>query len=123
MNERTQLRKARRYEKLDEDAINKATTALLRSPDGRKFVGWLLDITRYGQQPFTGNALSTAFACGELNVGQQFLARATDVDPEGFLAFLKERAHDDDARTLDLNGTTSGPDRNNYYDPDDAPAE
>jgi len=32
MNERTQLRKARRYEKLDEDAINKATTALLRNP-------------------------------------------------------------------------------------------
>lgn len=103
MNERAELRKERQRAKRENDAIDKATSALLHSTDGRSFLWWLLDITRYGQTPFTGNALTTAFACGEQNISQQLLARITEVDPEGFLNLLKERNNVRD-RDRDDNG-------------------
>ena len=94
MNERKQLRKARAAEKHIQQEIDNATRALLQSADGRRFIWWLLEITQYGQSPFTGNALTTAFACGEQNISQQLLAQLTSVDPEGFLNLLKERNDD-----------------------------
>ncbi len=94
MNERKELRKARKFEARIQQEIDNATRALLQSGDGRQFLWWLLEIGRYGQVPFTGNALTTAFQCGELNVGQQLLAQLTSVDPEGFLNLLKERNDD-----------------------------
>ena len=99
MNERKELRKARAAEKRTDDAIDTATRALLHSPDGKEFIWWMLGITRYGETPWTSNALSTSFNCGEQNIGLQLLARMTSVDPEGFLNLLKERnddRHDDD---------------------------
>jgi hypothetical protein len=53
-----------------------------------------------GQQPFANNALQTAFACGELNVGQRVLDRITSVSPEGYLEMMKEMA-DERARRRD----------------------
>ena len=94
MSERKELRKARAAEKKIEESIDTATRALLRSPDGKIFLWWMLDITRYGLTPYSGNALATAFNCGELNIGQQLLARMTTVDPEGFLNLLQERNND-----------------------------
>ena len=110
MNERKELRKARATEKRTEDAIDTATRALLLSPDGKAFLWWMLGITRYGQTPWTTNALTTSFNCGEQNIGQQLLARLTAVDPEGFLNLLKERNDDrhDDDRSRDDDGS-AGP--------------
>jgi len=104
VNERKELRKARAAEKRTDDSVDTATRALLTSPDGRSFLWWLLDITRYGGTPWTTNALTTSFNCGEQNIGQQLLARLTSVDPEGFLNLLKERnddRHDDDGNSRD----------------------
>ena len=98
MNERKELRKARAAEARDVRAVDTAVGALLHSPDGRAYLWWMLGITRYGQTPYTGNALATAFNCGELNIGQQLLARIMEVDPEGFLNLLKEK---NDERRID----------------------
>lgn len=70
---------------------DEALRALLSVPNGRDFLWWLLDIGRIGLQPFTGVAASTDFNCGQLNVGQQILARILAVAPEGYLTMLKER--------------------------------
>ena len=88
-----------RYLKEDELAITSALEALLQHSHGRKLLWWLLEIGRVGSQPFTPNALSTAFGCGELNVGQQILSRITSVSPEGYLTMMKEQA--DARRTRD----------------------
>jgi hypothetical protein len=57
----------RRWNREDEQAIDGAIDALTQHPNGRKLLWWLLQIGRVGGQPFNGNALQTAFACGELN--------------------------------------------------------
>ena len=118
MNERKELRKERQRQKLEKESIDKVTSALLRSPDGRKFLWWLLDIGRYGQIPFTGNALTGAFQCGELNVGQQVLAQLTETDPEGFLILLKERSDEryNDKQRDDGNGDDESDDRDGNDD-------
>ena len=95
MDKRKELRKLRAVEKRLEAQIDTATSALLHSPDGRAFIWWILGITHYGLTPWTTNALTTSFRCGEHNIGQQLLARMTSVDPEGFLSLLKEKNNAD----------------------------
>lgn len=80
----------RRYEEQDAESIDRAIKILLSSADGRRFAWLFLEECRVFQQPFNGNALSTAFACGELNVGQRFLAQLTQADPDAFLVMQKE---------------------------------
>lgn len=82
------LRKRSLANKLHRDAFVRAA---LQTKEGREYVYWLLEICRIGANPYTGNALNTAFACGELNVGQQVQAHIIEVSPEGFLSLLAEK--------------------------------
>lgn len=77
-----------RWQKEDEDALSEAVKALLSTPVGRKFLWHVLDITKFRQQPFTGQALVTSFNCGELNVGLQLQALLED-HPDLYAQFLK----------------------------------
>lgn len=69
-----------------DNAIRQAT----KSPEGRKFLWWLLQIGKVNTQPFTTNAITTAFNCGELNVGNTILARITEVDPASYVQMQQE---------------------------------
>lgn len=80
----------RRYEQQDANSISTALKSLLSTADGRRFAWLFLADCRVFQQPFNGNALGTAFACGELNVGQRFLAQLTQADPDAFLVMQEE---------------------------------
>lgn len=93
----------------DETAINSAINALLQHEQGRKFLWWILELGKVHQQPFTGNALTTAFNCGEMNIGQQFLERVTRVSSVGYMNMMKEMADErtERDRQLDLGGDTS----------------
>lgn len=82
----------RRWLREDEQKIDAAVAALLQHEHGRRLLWWLLEQGKVGQQPFTGNALTTAFGCGELNVGQRILDRVTSVSPEGYVELMKEMA-------------------------------
>lgn len=63
---------------------------MLARPDGREFIWWLLQIGKFGTQPFAVDSHSTAFGCGELNVGQQIFAAVIEADPAGFLRMQQE---------------------------------
>lgn len=76
----------------DEALIKQAVEALLQLSNGRKFLWWLLEIGRIGSQPYSGNALNTAFSCGELNVGQKVLDRIIATSPDGYVIMMKEQA-------------------------------
>lgn len=89
----------RRYLREDEEALNNAVVAMLQHRETRMFLWWLLTIGRVGTQPYTRNALDTAFGCGELNVGQQIFNRILSVSPEGYVEMSKEMA--DARRTRD----------------------
>jgi hypothetical protein len=96
----------KRWLKEDEMRINSAVSKAVEEPEGRKFLWWLLEIGRIGNQPFTGNALNTAFACGELNVGQRILDRIISVSPEGYLRMMQENNNEFNERNALLAGET-----------------
>ena len=64
--------------------------------EGREFFYWLLALCKVGHNPFSNNALTTSFACGELNVGQQVTSRIMDVAPEHYLNMLREQKEEQD---------------------------
>lgn len=102
MNERA-IRLQRQWEKADNDQVAAAVQALLEHEHGRKFLWWLLQIGRVGTQPFSNNALTTSFACGELNVGQQVLAKIIEVNPAGYVRMMEESNDERNIRDIQLN--------------------
>lgn len=92
----------RRWLKEDEGKIESAVNKLIVDPEGRKLLWWLLEIGRVGLQPYTGNALNTAFNCGEMNVGQRILDRIISVSPEGYLMMMKENSDERKERDAQL---------------------
>jgi hypothetical protein len=64
---------------------------LLSTGEGRDFLWYLLRIGKVGMQPFTGDRARTDFCCGELNVGQQILARIIETEPAGYYQMLKDQ--------------------------------
>lgn len=97
----------KRWEREDQAAIDAAFTELLSTYEGRKMLWWLLQVGRFGTQPFTGHALTTAFDCGQLNIGQQIFERITLVSPEGFIQLMKEQADERARRDAELNGSSA----------------
>jgi hypothetical protein len=59
---------------------------------GRVVSGFGTYLRRCGvfRNPWTANALVTAFACGEMNIGQEVLADITRLVPDYFATMLKE---------------------------------
>lgn len=80
-------------------------SALMGHRGGRKFLWWLLQVGKaVGHNPFTNNALTTSFGCGEMQVGQQILAELIEADPELFPTLMKENFNEQSARTEQLAG-------------------
>ena len=92
----------------DEREIDDAIGDLLQHAHGRRLLYWLLEIGKaIGINPFTANALTTAFACGEQNIGQQIMVRILDKHPDSFLEMLKERANERNTRDASLTGDST----------------
>lgn len=70
--------------------IDEALRAVMQHQQGRRFINWLLSLGKIGRNPYTGQALSTMFNCGELNTAQQLQARIIDLCPEQYLIMVKE---------------------------------
>lgn len=111
-------RKQTAWAKQDERDIDDAVKSMLQHALGRKLLWWLLQIGRVGAQPFVQDPLITAFNCGELNIGQQVLARLISVDPQGYVTMQTEHANEHVQRTAELaalladrNASTGGDDQ------------
>lgn len=84
---------------------------------GRATIWWLLELGQVNTQPFRGDAERTAFACGELNVGNRILSRITALNPDGYITMLKEKQSERDAsNTIDAGSTSGG--EPGSYDPE-----
>jgi hypothetical protein len=75
--------------------IDDFVKAGLSTPQGRAYMYWLLEVSKTNYQPFTGNALTTSFNCGEMNIGKQVLAHIIEVAPDDYLKMLKERREEE----------------------------
>lgn len=103
------VRKERQWAKADKQQLDDAVRAMLQHQSTRRYLYWLLDIGKaIGQNAFSGNALSTAFQCGEQNVGQQVMAHLIEVSPDGFLTLLRERQDERANRNTTLNNIRDG---------------
>lgn len=91
-----------RWTDSDEHDINEAINALLLHRQGRRLLWWLLQIGKFGTQPYARNALDTAFGCGEMNIGQKVLDRILEVSPDGFVTLMKENADERSTRDTEL---------------------
>lgn len=98
----------RRWQKEDEFKIDSAVSKAIVDAEGRRFLWWLLEIGRIGGQPYTGNALNTAFNCGELNVGQRILDRIISVSPDGYVLMMKENESERKERDAELDNERNG---------------
>lgn len=98
-NERRRFNRLKQVERERRLRIDEFVKASMGLPQGREFFWWLLELTRIGRNPFTGNALSTAFNSGELNVGQQIQSHLMEVAPADYLKMLTERQEKQDDRT------------------------
>lgn len=78
--------------------IDDAVRDCLTTRRGRRFLWWLLQQGRVGEQPFRADSLVTAFNCGELNVGQKMLDRIVAVDPAGYVNMQVEQLNEDAKR-------------------------
>lgn len=93
-NERQEKAIQRRLRVLDKQKklrIDDSVRALLKHQQGREYLYWLLEICRLGHTPWTANALTTSFNCGEQNIGIQIQAHIIEVDPDGYLQMLREK--------------------------------
>ncbi len=92
------------FEVQDRTEIDSAVKSLLEHENGRKFLWWILEQGRIASNPFTNNALSTSFNCGEMNVAQKVLDRIIGVNPAGYAQMVQEKANERERRDSHLDG-------------------
>lgn len=108
--------KQAQWARKDKEDLDNAVMALMQHAQGRAYLYHLLTIGRaIGENPFTGNALSTSFNCGEQNVGQQIMAHIVATAPDGFLAMLKEQQNERNRRAAESARITAEPDPTGDY--------
>lgn len=107
-----------KWAKQEEEEIEAAIIALLDNAFGRRLLWWLLRIGRVGMQPYSGNALNTAFACGELNIGQQVLERILASSPQGYILMMTENEDERRSRDTALADAYSGNTADSDADPE-----
>jgi hypothetical protein len=89
--ERRQVERLQKLAREREAAMNDFIQGAMRVPQGRVFFYELLAMCKIGVNPFTTHALTTAFNCGERNIGDQIQARLTVLSPNLYLQMLKEQ--------------------------------
>ena len=105
--ERSRYNAQRKLEAVRDREIDDSLGAIMQHPNGRRLIYWLLSLGRLGRNPFSTHALSTAFACGELNVAQQLQARILVVVPQLFTTMLTEMENERISDTSRTSGGTS----------------
>lgn len=112
-------RELTKYQALDDAEIDQVIRNLLEEPKGQKFIWWLLQVGKYGVNPFSPDVAVMAFQAGEMNVGNAILARLIEVNPMGFAQLQMKRKQEDERRSAAAQRISAGDDL--YSDPDPDP--
>lgn len=98
------------WEESDRQVIDFVYAEILNTVQGRKYFFDQLKLAKVGQQPFTPNALAMSFNCGEMNVGNQILARILSVNPQAWIQMQKEANDEYNSREQQLAAAGRGTD-------------
>lgn len=93
-DEKRRFRKAKTLETKNTLEVDEFIRECMKLHQGRSFMYWLLGITKLHRNPFTANALTTSFACGEANIGMQVQDRLIELAPNDYLKMLREKAEE-----------------------------
>ena len=99
-----------KYQALDDVEINQVIQGLIEDQKGQKFLWWLLQVGKYGLNPFSADPGIMAFQAGEMNVGSAILARIIEVNPLGFAQLQMRRKLEDDRRSAAAQRISAGDD-------------
>lgn len=69
---------------------DEALGEFLKTVAGRRWFKKILEDCHIFQNPFSDDALKTAFSCGEMNVGQKLLVNFMRVAPNLYIQMMKE---------------------------------
>lgn len=87
--------------------------AVMTMPQGRELIWEILEWCRPFANPFKYDALATAFACGEMNIGQRLIAAIQPACPDLYMQMTTEAGERDAARRE--SDSTSATDPGTYY--------
>lgn len=88
-----------RFAEEEREALKRAVAALMLHKDTRKLLAWLLTEGKaLGNQPFAGDALLTAFNCGEMQMGHRVLELILETNPSALTSLLMEIRNDREDR-------------------------
>lgn len=90
-DEKQRFDKLKRIEAQRKLRLDNFVSEAMKLREGREFFYWLLELGRIGRNPFTANALTTSFNCGEQNVGLQIQAHIIATAPKDYLKMLTEK--------------------------------
>jgi hypothetical protein len=107
MGERAYNRLARKYEVEDSQRLERACERIVDDSDLRFFIRHLLDISGMGQNPFTGNALTTAYNSGRMAIGQELVDLLSEVSPNLQPTLIKETNDEREERQRNLHDRLS----------------
>lgn len=85
-------RAAHRHTKEKQSLEAEGLRKLAETYEGRTFLWWLLGEAGVFANPFTQNALLTAFNCGHMNFGQRLLNRIVEEQPQLYVTMMQENA-------------------------------
>lgn len=90
MDERT-VKKLQNKAKQAQLARDDFVKAAVGTAQGREYLAWIMGLGQPNANPYAGNALATAFRCGEANVSQLIVAHLLATAPEGYFNILREQ--------------------------------
>lgn len=85
-----QVEKAIKASKTKDEVRDEGLLQTMKSTQGRAWLYGLIEACGPGQNPFSPDALRTAFNCGELNIGNLVVGQCNKVAPELYLQMMKE---------------------------------
>lgn len=89
-SERSSVRQAQKTAKIAESLRHATLTQLMSTPTGRAWMYDLLARCHIGSTPFSTDALTTAFQCGEQNIGLQLWGDLQSTCPDQYILMMRE---------------------------------
>src|SRR6516225_2995791 len=102
--ERAERKLAKQAERLEATSALFLRTSMATVEGRAYFLRWL-ERCHIFQNPYTGDALSTSYACGEMSIGQQILGDIMAYCPDQYILMMRER---EDGRRSTSNDRRSG---------------
>jgi hypothetical protein len=91
---RKESKKERARQRATQYQRDTAVNNLYKTTEGRAYLWWILELSQaIGINPFSHDTHTTAFQCGQMNVGQQLMSHMINTNPDAFAELMKEQTY------------------------------